>query len=50
MQPAPPKGLGAIVGAVYVGPKPAAIGGQPAVPGQLKYARRIDPKVMAARN
>ena len=50
MQPAPPKGLGAIVGAVYVGPKPAAIGGQPAVPGQLKYVRRIDSKVMAARN
>jgi hypothetical protein len=39
------------VGAVYVGPKAAAAGaGQSAVPAQLKYAKRIDPKVMVARN
>lgn len=49
--PNPPKGLGAIVGAVDVGPKPAAAsGGQAAVPAQLKYVRRIDPKMMVAHN
>ena len=49
LQPNPPKGLGAIVGAVYVGPKPGAVaGGQAAVP--LKYVRRFDSKVIVARN
>ena len=51
MQPSPPKGLGAIVGGVHVGPKPGAVvGGQAVVPAPLKYVRRIDPKMIVAHN
>jgi hypothetical protein len=43
-QPDPPTGLGARVGAVYVGPG----GGQAKAPAELKYVRRIDPRVIVA--
>ena len=46
VQPNPPIGLGAKVGAVYVGP----VGVQAKAPAQLKYVRRIDPKVIVAHN
>jgi hypothetical protein len=39
-------GIGAVVRSVYVGPGD----GQAKVPAQLKYVRRIDPKVLVAHN
>ena len=49
--PPPPGhgGLGAVVGAVYVGHAPAA-GGQVKIPAQLAYVRRVDPKVIVAQH
>ena|SRR5271165_1705112 len=44
--PPGPGGLGAAVGAVYVGHAPGVV----KIPAQLAYVRRIDPKVMVAHH